>query len=74
MMIFSLPAGDSRRRRRLKRTGANAPVLTGGLGAVSHQQAGLGIYRGIACYNGEGLNRRGKHLTLASSTLKIGPL
>ena len=28
-MIFPFPAGNSRRRRRLKRTGANAPVLTG---------------------------------------------
>ena len=28
-MIFSLPAGNSRRRRRLKRIGATAPVLTG---------------------------------------------
>ena len=28
-MIFPLPAGNSRRWRRLKRTGANAPVLTG---------------------------------------------
>ena len=32
-MIFPFPAGNSRRRRRLKRTGAVAPVLTGGLGA-----------------------------------------
>ena len=32
MMIFSLPAGNSRRRRRLKRTGAFAPVLTGAWG------------------------------------------
>ena len=31
-MIFSLPAGNSRRRRRLKRTGAFAPVLTGAWG------------------------------------------
>ena len=29
---FSLPAGDSRCRRRLKRTGAVAPVLTGAWG------------------------------------------
>ena len=29
---FSLPAGNSRRRRRLKRTGAFAPVLTGAWG------------------------------------------
>ena len=24
-----------------------------GLGGVSHQQASAGIYRGIACYNGD---------------------
>ena len=47
-MIFHFPAGNSRRRRRLKRTGATAPVLTG-LGGGSHQQASAGIYRGIAC-------------------------
>ena len=34
-MIFPLPAGDSRRRRRLKRTGANAPVLTGAWGRLA---------------------------------------
>ncbi|MCH5264187.1 MAG: hypothetical protein J1F42_14870 [Lachnospiraceae bacterium] len=32
---FSLPACDSRRRRRLKRTGANAPVLTGAWGRLA---------------------------------------
>ena len=32
MTIFPLPAGNSRRRRRLKRTGATAPVLTGAWG------------------------------------------
>ena len=48
-MDFSLPAGNSRRRRRLKKPGAGAPGFTRGLGAVSHQQASLGIYRGIAC-------------------------
>lgn len=31
-MIFPLPAGSSRRRRRLKRTGVNTPVLTGAWG------------------------------------------
>ncbi len=35
-------------RRRLKRTGATAPVLTGAWGG-SHQQASAGIYRRIAC-------------------------
>ena len=35
MMILSLPVGDSRRRRRLKRTGAVAPVLTGVWGRLA---------------------------------------
>ena len=48
-MDFSLPAGNSRRQRRLKKPGAGAPGFTRGLGAVSHQQASPGIYRGIAC-------------------------
>ena len=34
-MIFPLPVGYSRRRRRLKRTGANAPVLTGAWGRLA---------------------------------------
>ena len=34
-MILPLPAGYSRRRRRLKRTGANAPVLTGAWGRLA---------------------------------------
>lgn len=31
-MDFSHPAGNSRRRRRLKRSGADAPLLTGAWG------------------------------------------
>ena len=34
MTIFPLPAGNSRRRRRLKRAGAFAPVLTGAWGRM----------------------------------------
>ena len=48
MIIFSFPAGNSRRRRRLKRSGALRRSLQG-LGGGSHQQARPGIYRGIAC-------------------------
>ena len=47
-MISSLPAGNSRRRRRLKGPAQMRRSLRG-LGGVSHQQASLGIYRGIAC-------------------------
>ena len=35
MIIFTLPAGNSRRQRRLKRTGAFAPVLTGAWGRLA---------------------------------------
>ncbi|RKJ61475.1 hypothetical protein D7Y06_20215 [Roseburia sp. 1XD42-69] len=31
-------------------SGGAAPMHWGGLGAVGHQQAAPGIYRGIACY------------------------
>ena len=48
-MIFSLPAGNSRRRRRLKRTGATAPVLTGAWGRSATNKHAPGIYRRIAC-------------------------
>ena len=41
-MIFPFPAGNSRRRRRLKKPGALAPGFNRGLGAVSHQQARAG--------------------------------
>ena len=44
-MIFPLPAGNSRRRRRLKRTGATAPVLTG-LGGVSTTNKHAPVYTG----------------------------
>ena len=47
-MIFSLPAGNSRRRRRLKRTGAFAPVLTGAWGRSATNKHAPGIYRRIA--------------------------
>ena len=58
-MIFSLPAGNSRRRRRLKGPAQMRRSLRG-LGGVSHQQASLGIYRGIACYNGDTPQKRGE--------------
>ena len=48
-MIFSPPAGNSRRQRRLKRTGANAPVLTGAWGRSATNKHAPGIYRRIAC-------------------------
>ena len=39
----------SRRQRRLVHR-AELRRCTGGLGAIGHQQAAPGIYRGIACY------------------------
>ena len=45
MIIFSLPVGDSRRRRRLKRTGATAPVLTGAWGRLATNKRGS-VYTG----------------------------
>ena len=42
----------SRRHRRLVHR-AELHRCTGGLGAISPQQAAPGIYRGIACYNGD---------------------
>lgn len=47
-MDFSLPAGNSRRRRRLKKPGAPAPGFRG-LGAAATNKRAPGIYRGIAC-------------------------
>ena len=39
-----------RRRRRLKRTGATAPVLTGVWGRTATNKRAPGIYRRIACH------------------------
>ena len=49
MMIFSLPAGNSRRRRRLKKPGALAPGFTGVWGRSATNKHAPGIYRRIAC-------------------------
>ncbi len=48
-MIFSLPAGNSRRRRRLKKPGAPAPGFTGVWGRSATNKHAPGIYRRIAC-------------------------
>ena len=49
-MIFSLPAGNSRRRRRLKNPGAVAPGFTGVWGRSATNKHAPGIYRRIACH------------------------
>ncbi len=49
MMIFPFPAGNSRRRRRLKKPGALAPGFTGVWGRSATNKHAPGIYRGIAC-------------------------
>jgi len=52
MMDFSLPAGNSRRRRRLKKPGAGVPGFTGVWGRSATNKRAPGKYRGIACrYN-----------------------
>lgn len=48
-MIFSLPAGNSRRRRRLKNPGAPAPGFLGVWGRTATNKHAPGIYRRIAC-------------------------
>ncbi|SFG94978.1 hypothetical protein SAMN05660211_04489 [Enterocloster clostridioformis] len=48
-MDFSLPAGYSRRRRRLKKPGASAPGFTGVWGRSATNKRAPGIYRVIAC-------------------------
>ncbi len=48
-MNFSLPAGNSRRRRRLKKPGAAAPGFTGVWGRSATNKRAPGIYRRIAC-------------------------
>jgi len=48
-MDFFLPAGNSRRRRRLKKPGAGAPGFTGVWGRPATNKQAPGIYRGIAC-------------------------
>ena len=47
---FSLPAGNSRRRRRLKKPGAPAPGFTGVWGRLAPNKHAPGIYRRIACH------------------------
>lgn len=47
---FSLPAGNSRRRRRLKKPGALAPGFTGVWGRSATNKHAPGIYRRIACH------------------------
>ena len=54
MMIFPLPAGNSRRRRRLKKPGALAPGFTGVWGRSATNKHAPGIYRRIACHNSKG--------------------
>jgi len=49
-MDFSLPAGNSSRRRRLKKPGAPAPGFTGVWGRSVTNKRATGIYRGIACH------------------------
>ena len=46
---FSLPVGNSRRRRRLKKPGALAPGFTGVWGRSATNKHAPGIYRRIAC-------------------------
>lgn len=48
-MDFSLPAGNSRRRRRLKKPGAPAPGFAGVWGRLATNKRAPGIYRRIAC-------------------------
>ena len=48
-MIFPFPAGNSRRRRRLKKPGALAPGFTGVWGRSATNKHAPGIYRRIAC-------------------------
>ena len=50
MMIFPFPAGNSRRRRRLKKPGALAPGFTGVWGRSATNKHAPGIYRRIACH------------------------
>ena len=49
MMIFPFPAGNSRRRRRLKNPGAPAPGFLGVWGRQPPTSRAPGIYRRIAC-------------------------
>ena len=68
MMIFPLPAGNSRRRRRLKNPGAPAPGFLRVWGRHPPTSRAPGIYRRIACYNGEGPNRGGNFLLCTAHT------
>ena len=71
-MISSLPAGNSRRRRRLKGPAQMRRSLRG-LGGVSHQQASLGIYRGIACrYLFHGINRFAQFHLQSGQQVRLG--
>ena len=71
-MISSLPAGNSRRRRRLKGPAQMRRSLRG-LGGVSHQQASLGIYRGITCrYLFHGINRFAQFHLQSGQQVRLG--
>ena len=68
---FSSSQMNSRRRRRLKKPGAPAPGFTGVWGRLATNKRAPGIYRCIACYNGEGAERGGNPRTVQRQLPKL---